>query len=71
MNSFDAELYPRFTDLKKSTSGLKVFISAGGWAAGGAIFSDMVSSSTSRTTFINSAIQFMATYSFDGIDIDV
>ncbi|CZR61249.1 uncharacterized protein PAC_11145 [Phialocephala subalpina] len=70
MNSFDAELYPRFTNLKSSTSGLKVFISVGGWAAGGKIFSDMVSSSSSRATFITSALQFMATYSFDGIDID-
>ncbi|CZR66788.1 uncharacterized protein PAC_16689 [Phialocephala subalpina] len=70
MNSFDAELYPRFTNLKSTTSGLKVFISVGGWAAGGAIFSDMVSSSSSRTTFIDSAIKFMATYGFDGIDVD-
>lgn len=66
MNRFDAELYPRFTNLKSSTSGLKVFISVGGWAAGGAIFSNMVSSSSSRSIFIDSAISFMATYSFDG-----
>lgn len=66
MNTFDADLYPRFTNLKSSTSGLKVFISVGGWAAGGAIFSNMVSSSSSRSTFIDSAISFMATYSFDG-----
>jgi chitinase len=70
MNDFDAELYPRFTNLKSTTSGLKVFISVGGWAAGGAIFSEMVSSLFSRTIFIISATQFMATYGFDGIDID-
>jgi chitinase len=67
MNSFDAELYPRFTNLKSSTSGLKVFISVGGWAAGGKIFSDMVGSAGNRATFIASALQFMATYSFDGM----
>jgi chitinase len=67
MNRFDADLYPCFTNLKLSTSGLKVFISVGGWAAGGAIFSDMVNNSTSRATFIASALQFMATYSFDGM----
>jgi hypothetical protein len=66
MNSFDAELYPRFTNLKPSTSGLKVFISVGGWAAGGKIFSDMVGSASKRATFIASALKFMATFSFDG-----
>ncbi|KAF8862086.1 glycoside hydrolase [Acephala macrosclerotiorum] len=70
MNSFDAELYPRFTNLKSSTSGLKVFISVGGWPAGGKIFSDMVGSAGNRATFIASALQFMETFSFDGIDID-
>lgn len=70
MNDFDTELIPRFTSLKATNTGLKVYISVGGWAAGGAIFSDMVSSSSSRTTFIDSAISFMATYSFDGIDVD-
>ena len=70
MNSFDAELYPRFTNLKSTSPGLKVFISVGGWAAGGAVFSNMVSTAAARSTFIDSAIQFMRTYSFDGIDID-
>lgn len=35
MNSFDTELYPQFTSLKQSNPSLKVFISVGGWDAGG------------------------------------
>ena len=48
----------------------QVFISVGGWDAGGKIFSNMVSSSTNRAAFISSALQFCRTYAFDGIDTD-
>lgn len=70
MNDFDTELIPRFMNLKSTNTGLKVYISVGGWAAGDHIFSDMVSSSISRMVFIDSALSFMATYGFDGIDVD-
>jgi chitinase len=70
MNSYDAQLYSRVTSLKSLNKSLKVFIAVGGWAAGGATFSAMVSSASSRSTFIQSALSFMKTYSFDGIDID-
>ncbi|KAI8940612.1 hypothetical protein NX059_001884 [Plenodomus lindquistii] len=70
MNTYDTDLYPRVTALKKRNSGLKVFIAVGGWAAGGADFSRMVSSAASRSTFIQSSLAFMRTYNFDGIDID-
>lgn len=70
MNNYDTDLYPRVTGLKQFNAGLKVYISVGGWAAGGAIFSTMTASSASRSTFIKSAVQFMDTYGFDGIDID-
>ena len=59
MNSYDTNLYPRVTALKKRNSGLKVFIAVGGWAAGGAGFSRMVSSASSRATFIQSALAFI------------
>lgn len=70
MNPFDVQLYPLFTGLKASNPALQVFISVGGWAAGGQVFSDMTASPASRSAFISSAISFMNTYAFDGIDID-
>lgn len=47
MNSYDDMLYPKVIDLKLQSPGLKVFIAVGGWAAGGKVFSDMVSSTVS------------------------
>ena len=65
MNSYDTNLYPRVTALKKRNSGLKVFIAIGGWTAGGAGFSRMVSSASSRATFIQSALAFMRVSELD------
>ena len=70
MSDYDVALYTQLTGLKSSNSGLEVWISVGGWAAGGQVFSDMTSTSINRAAFIASAIKFMATYAFDGIDID-
>ncbi|KAJ8611839.1 hypothetical protein MRB53_037752 [Persea americana] len=70
MNDFDVELYSRFTGLKQINPALKTYISVGGWSASGEVFSKMVATSTSRSTFIQSTTQFMNTYGFDGIDID-
>ena len=70
MASYDVALYTSITGLKSSNSALKVWISVGGWDAGGEVWSNMVSTSANRAAFIASAIKFMATYAFDGMDID-
>lgn len=70
MNDDDVQLYSRVTGLKQVNPALKVFIAVGGWAAGGAPFSNMVSSAANRATFISSTMAFMQTYGFDGVDID-
>lgn len=70
MNSYDETYYPQFTGLKEQNSNLQVFISVGGWDAGGKIFSTMTSTAENRNAFISSSIAFMKTYGFDGIDID-
>lgn len=66
----DVQQYRQFTDLKRDNPSLKTFISIGGWSAGGAVFSDMTSSTSTRAAFIKSLQMFMKTYTFDGVDID-
>jgi chitinase len=55
--------------LKSVNSKLKVVGSVGGWSWSNQ-FSNMASSSTTRTNFINSAVSFVRQYKLDGIDID-
>ena len=70
MNTYDVDYYSRVVALKSRNPSLQVYISVGGWAAGGAVFSSMVSTSVRRQTFIESSLKLMNTYAFDGIDID-
>ncbi|KAJ6071012.1 glycoside hydrolase [Penicillium canescens] len=66
----DDEWIPQMVALKKKKPSLKVWLSVGGWALGGQIFSDMVRFKGTRKAFINSAIETMGSWGFDGIDID-
>ncbi|PVH76631.1 glycoside hydrolase family 18 protein [Cadophora sp. DSE1049] len=81
MSGMDAEtvkLYARFTALKSKKRGLQTWISIGGWSFNDetnvpntrTAFSDMVSTQSNRAAFISSLKQFMATYNFDGVDLD-
>jgi chitinase len=54
--------------VKKRFPHLKVLISVGGWGADG--FSDAALTDESRSLFARSAVEFMRSNSFDGIDID-
>lgn len=69
MNAFDTKLYGKLTDLKSRSPTLKVYISVGGWSAGGATFSAMAFTKANRAAFIQSTIKFIKTYVFDGVDI--
>ena len=54
--------------VKKRFPHLKVLISVGGWGADG--FSDAALTDESRSLFARSAVEFMRSNGFDGIDID-
>ncbi|KAI6773017.1 hypothetical protein HG530_003975 [Fusarium avenaceum] len=74
-SSKDPELYRELTRKKKIDPKLKVFIAIGGWAFNDpgptvTTFSDIARSDANQRTFIKSLISFMATYDFDGVDID-
>lgn len=54
---------------KKRNPTIKVGIGIGGWT-GSSLFSTIASTSTSRTTFVQSAIAFALAYGMDYIDLD-
>lgn len=71
----DIPLYTKLTDLKKSDSALKVFISIGGWkfnepGPNFRTFSELVADESKQRIFFASLTSFMNTYNFDGVDID-
>ncbi|RTE82608.1 hypothetical protein BHE90_002937 [Fusarium euwallaceae] len=71
----DPALYRELTLKKSIDPHLKVFITIGGWAFNDpgptvTTFSDIARSEANQRTFIKSLISFMATYGFDGVDID-
>jgi len=55
--------------LKQANLNLKTIISVGGWSWSNR-FSDVANDATARTTFANSAVNFLRKYQFDGVDLD-
>ncbi|KAL4245784.1 glycosyl hydrolase 18 family protein [Abortiporus biennis] len=54
---------------RNSGHGTKIVLSIGGWG-GSQFFSQVMSSSGNRSTFVNAAVGAVNTYGLDGIDID-
>ncbi|HWE86018.1 MAG TPA: glycoside hydrolase family 18 protein [Terracidiphilus sp.] len=65
----DAENFAFLASLRKENPRLTVLVSVGGWLWSGN-FSDMALTRESRAVFIQSAVDFIAQYDLDGLDID-
>ncbi|MBA4544241.1 MULTISPECIES: glycoside hydrolase family 18 protein [Thermoactinomyces] len=61
--------FNQLTKLKQKYPNLKTIISVGGWTWSGG-FSDAALTDASRTKFADSAVRFIRTWGFDGVDID-
>jgi len=61
--------FKKFTDTARA-AGIKSQLAIGGWAEGGKKYSQMVRVPERRATLINSVVQFMNKYNFDGFDLD-
>jgi chitinase len=71
----EVKLYSRLTALKDDDPDLKVNIAIGGWSFNdpgptATTFSDLAGSEVNQMKFFKSLSSFLATYNFDGVDID-
>jgi len=62
--------FKKATDLKKKWPHLKVMIAIGGWNEGSVKYSKMAKDPKSRSTFVNSTLDFLKKHKFDGLDLD-
>lgn len=62
--------FSRFIDLRKQYKDVKLLLAIGGWNEGSIKYSDMSSDLESRKRFVDSAVEFVKKYNFDGFDVD-
>lgn len=62
--------FERFTGLKKINPLLTTILAIGGWNEGSQKYSKMAASAESRKTFVQSCVDFVLKYGFDGLDLD-
>jgi len=60
----------RFVGLKSQNPTLKALVAIGGWNEGSTKYSNMAATAVSRQIFVQSAVNFLQTHGFDGLDMD-
>lgn len=60
----------QYTVLKKKYCNVKTLLAIGGWNEGSEKFSAVMADATLRGIFVNSALNWVRTYGFDGLDLD-
>ncbi|XP_078500840.1 acidic mammalian chitinase-like [Lissotriton helveticus] len=66
----DDVLYVEYNNLKKVNPQMLTLLAVGGWNFGTQKFTEMVASAGNRKIFIDSVIEHLRRYNFDGIDLD-
>lgn len=56
--------------MKQNNTKLKTLLAIGGWNEGSSKYSTVAANATLRAIFVNSAIEWVQTYGFDGFDLD-
>lgn len=62
--------FRKFNNLKLKNPELKTLLSVGGWSEGSLNFSIVAADSERRATFLQSSIELLQKYNFNGLDID-
>ncbi|XP_032522084.2 chitinase-like protein 3 [Danaus plexippus] len=62
--------FRKFNALKEKNPNLKTILAVGGWNEGSAKYSVMAANPTLRRNFVTSALNFVKSYGFDGLDVD-
>merc|ERR550519_2387163 len=62
--------FRRFNKLKQKNPKLKTLLSIGGWNSGSGQWSQMAIDPSKRKTFIDSCMEFLTRFDFDGLDFD-
>lgn len=62
--------FNNFNGIKTKVSNLKTLLAVGGWNEGSSKFSTVTASDSLRKIFVNSVVQYLTKYGFDGLDID-
>ncbi|XP_012678041.2 acidic mammalian chitinase-like [Clupea harengus] len=65
----DEDMYKQLNNMKLTNPNMKTLLSVGGLTDGVSPFVAMVFTAESRNTFIKSALSFLRTHNFDGLDL--